>query len=86
MPCLYMTRVVESVASQYDKELKWEKVITQTEGGAKRFLELSSKLGRLLPVPSILVNGRLAFDSIPGPDDLKAFLEQEFMKKRDVSG
>lgn len=86
MPCFYMTRVVESVASQCYKGLKWEKVTTQTKSGAKRFLELSGALGHLLPVPSILINGKLAFASIPSPEELKVFLEQEFMKGRNGPG
>jgi hypothetical protein len=82
MPCFYMARVVESVVSRYGKELKWEKVITKTNIGAKRLFDLSINLGHLLPVPSILVNGRLAFDSIPSAEELKAFLDQELMKRR----
>jgi hypothetical protein len=86
MPCVYMTRVVESVASQYGEDLEWKKVVTKTEGGAKRFLELSDKYGHLLPVPSILVNGTLAFDSRPSPEALKVYLDQKFTKGSSGSG
>jgi protein-disulfide isomerase len=81
-----MTRVVESVASQYEADLKWEKVVTKINDGAKRLFDLSIKLGHLLPVPSILINGKLAFDSIPSPAELKAFLDQELMKRRNNPG
>ncbi len=77
MPCAFMARVVESVASKYDRGLKWEKVVTKTAAGAKRFFELSRVLGRRLPVPSIILNGKIVFDSIPGTEELETLLDRE---------
>jgi predicted thioredoxin/glutaredoxin len=42
--------------------------------GAKRFLMLSKELGRMAPVPSIYIDGKLAFDTTPGSDELKKFI------------
>jgi hypothetical protein len=71
-----MTRVVESVAVDYFDCLRWEKVITKTLEGAGRYQQLSRLLGRPAPVPSIFINGELVFDSTPGPEQLRACLNE----------
>jgi hypothetical protein len=71
-----MTRVVESVAAGYADSLRWQKVITKTLEGARRWQQLSKALGRPAPVPSIFIDGELAFASTPGPEELKAYLDK----------
>jgi hypothetical protein len=71
-----MTRVVESVAVDYSDCLRWRKVVTKTLEGADRYQQLSKALGRPAPVPSIFINGELVFDSTPGPEELKACLNE----------
>ena len=71
-----MARVVESVASVYGKQLFWEKVITKDLMGAKRYLELSRQHGRNLPVPSIIIDGQLAFEITPSQEELKTLLDR----------
>jgi hypothetical protein len=71
-----MTRVVESVAGGYSECLRWRKVITKTLEGAGRYQQLSRSLGRPAPVPSIFINGELAFEITPGPEELKACLDK----------
>ncbi|RJQ85645.1 MAG: hypothetical protein C4519_02980 [Desulfobacteraceae bacterium] len=70
-----MARVVETVAAQYADSVRWEIVVTKRLEGALRHAELSKKLGRPMPVPSIIVNGELAFESIPSVEDLRAYLD-----------
>jgi hypothetical protein len=67
-----MTRVVESVAPEFEDVLTWEKVITKEMAGARRYQEFSKFIGKPAPVPSIAINGRLVFDSTPSTEDLKA--------------
>jgi hypothetical protein len=62
--------VVETVVSDYSDSIRWEIVITKKLEGAVRHAELSKKSGRPMPVPSIIINGELAFKSIPGLTDL----------------
>ncbi len=69
-----MTRVVESVVAEFGKKLMFKKVVTKTTEGAKRYLELVQCTGRQLPVPSIIINNKLAFETIPGVQELKAHL------------
>jgi hypothetical protein len=71
-----MTRVVESVAGEYSECLRWRKVVTKTLEGAGRYQELSRTLGRPAPVPSIFINGDLAFEMTPGPEELRAYLNR----------
>ncbi len=80
-----MTRVVESVAPEFEDVLTWEKVITNELAGAQRYQEFSKLLRRPVPVPSIVINGQLVFETIPGLEELKACIEQ-FRNKPFFSG
>lgn len=71
-----MTRVVESIAPDYEDTLFWEKVITKEKAGARRFIELSKKMGRPAPVPSIFIDGELVFDLTPRQAELTEILDQ----------
>lgn len=77
-----MTRVVAEVAPAYEKTLEWETVITKDLNGARRYAELSQKKGRPLPVPSIIIDGELVFDVIPGVEDLKKYLDGYITSQR----
>jgi hypothetical protein len=70
-----MARVVESIASDYAETLVWEKVITKERKGALRYIELSKKLGRPAPVPSIYIDGELVFEATPRQAELKDYLD-----------
>ena len=76
IPCEYMAKVVEVVAADFGTRIRWEKVVLTRREGALRFDELSEGLGRLAPVPSIFINGCLAFDITPGPDELREHLQR----------
>ena len=76
-----MTRVVESVAADYGDRLFWEKIVTKEMAGAKRYQDFSKSLGRPAPVPSIVIDGQLLFESTPSSEELKACLDR-FLKER----
>jgi hypothetical protein len=71
-----MTRVVESVAPEFEDILSWDKVVTKELGGARRFSEFSKALGRLVPIPSIAIEGELVFETTPGVEELKACIHK----------
>jgi len=71
-----MARVVELVAADYKDSVRWEKVITKDLSGARRFIELSKRLGRPAPVPSIFIDAPLVFDVTPGREKLEKFLDK----------
>jgi hypothetical protein len=56
-------------------------VVTKELGGAKRFSEFSKALGRLVPIPSIVIEGELVFETTPGVEELKACI-LDVIKKR----
>ena len=76
-----MTRVVEQVVPEYADYLTWEKVVTKDPKGARRFNEFSKTLGRLVPIPSIAIEGKLAFKVTPSVEELKACIN-DFLKAR----
>ena len=78
-----MTRVVESVAPEFEDLLTWEKVITKELAGAQRYQEFSKRLGKPVPVPSIAINGQLVFETTPGAEELSACIEK-MIKKPDI--
>ena len=75
-----MTRVVESVAAEFENVLTWEKVVTRDLAGAMRFSEFSKSLGRPAPVPSIVIEGELIFESTPSTEELKACIDRLIKK------
>lgn len=70
-----MARVVEKVALEMKDQLRVAKIVTRTMEGAKRYQELVRCMGKQLPVPSIIINGELAFKTIPGVQELKKYLK-----------
>ena len=75
-----MTRVVETVAPDFENVLSWEKVVTKEMAGALRFGELSKSLGRPAPVPAIFIDGELVFDSTPSQEKLTEVLKEKSVK------
>ena len=71
-----MTRVVEAVAPEYGDRLNWEKIITKELSGAKRYQRFSKSLGRPAPVPCIVIEGELVFETTPGTEQLKACIDR----------
>jgi len=68
--------VVESVAPEFGDSLRCTTVLTKNRQGAKRYRELSAALGRLAPIPSIFLDGELAFDATPGVEELRDRLQR----------
>ena len=77
-----MTRVVESVAPEFEDVLTWEKIVTKDLAGANRFSEFSKALGRPAPVPSIIIEGELVFETTPGIEELKACINRYITKEK----
>ncbi len=73
-----MARVVEVVAAEYADKLRWEIIVTKDLAGAKRYADFSKVLGRPAPVPSIVIEGELVFESTPSTEALKACIDQYF--------
>lgn len=76
IPCVYMAEVVEEAAAKFGGRVRWEKVVLKRRPGAQRYAALSMKAGRVAPIPSIFVNEKLVFDSIPPVEELEEYLEE----------
>ena len=70
-----MARVVEAIKPEFGDTLTVDIIVTKEMKGALRYQEISKALGRPAPVPSIFVEGKLAFDQTPSKETLKAYLE-----------
>ncbi|UCF92392.1 MAG: hypothetical protein JSW39_29690 [Desulfobacterales bacterium] len=62
------------MVQELGESLSYEKIITKEPEGAARYRTISMELGRPAPVPAILIEGKLIFDSTPGQEELKAYL------------
>ena len=76
-----MARLVESVAADYKESVQWENVVTSRLNGARRFMELSDRLGRPAPIPSIFINGELTFRFTPSSGELKKMLDRLILEQ-----
>lgn len=65
------------VAADFGESAVRVEVVTLKEAeGAARYRELRRQAGEHLPVPSVLVEGSLAFATIPEPDELRAVFQK----------
>jgi hypothetical protein len=71
IPCEYAIESVREVAPAFVGLIEWRVVLLKEREGAARYLELAQKLGKNPPIPSILINERVAFERIPGPQLLR---------------
>lgn len=75
-----MTRVVEAVAPEYGDRVGWEKIVTKDLAGARRYQDFSKSLGRPAPVPCIIIENQLVFETTPSTEELKACIDR-FLEK-----
>lgn len=76
MPCEYAIAAVEYVSEDYQGRIQVKIVETKRRKDARRYLELCGRYGALLPVPSILIGGKVVFEGIPGPEELRRSLDE----------
>lgn len=72
--CFYMDEAVRDLLPAYEDYIEYRRVDIVEDSGKKRFLELSISLfGRdavykrlqVAPLPSLFINGKLFFETIP---------------------
>ncbi len=85
LPCFYMDEAVKEVLPKYPNNVEYRRIDIMVGKGKKRFIELSCELFgedavrnhlRLVPVPSLLINGELIFDQIPPQYELVSAIEE----------
>ncbi|MEW6349495.1 MAG: hypothetical protein AB1646_10575 [Thermodesulfobacteriota bacterium] len=75
VPCEYAIAAVEYVCESYPEQVEVRIIETKRASDAQRYLELSRELGRLPPMPSVFIEGRLAFAGIPEPGELGSAID-----------
>ena len=84
IPCEYAIKSVREVAPEFEGRMEWRVVLLKEREGAERYLELTRKLGKNPPIPSILINERVAFERIPGPHLLRTTIERVLQGEKTV--
>ena len=73
MLCDLAIAILEEIQPEFEAgALTWEVVDVGSREGVVRHAELGKICGRLPAVPSLVINERIAFDSIPDMDSLTA--------------
>lgn len=78
----YAINTVDMVAETFGNQIEIQTVIRR--GGLKnamRFMKLCKKAGKLLSVPTILINGDVLFTTVPLPEELTEAIETYLEKK-----
>jgi hypothetical protein len=71
MLCDLAIGILEEIAPQFEKgSLQWKVVDVGSREGVMRHAELGTICKRMPPVPSIVMNERIAFDNIPDMESL----------------
>ncbi len=69
----YAINTVDMIAEKFGDQIEIQTVIRQGDRkNAEHFLELCRRAGRMLQVPTILINGEVAFTSVPHPSELES--------------
>ena len=78
----YAISTVDMIVEIFGDLIEIETVIRQGDRvNAQRFLDLCKRAGKMLPVPTILINGDVAFTSVPHPSELEAVIEEILIQK-----
>lgn len=75
--CDLALAILEEIAPEFDKGvLQWSVVDVGSKEGVTRHAELRKICNRMPAVPSIVINERIAFDSIPDMEALSAAVKK----------
>jgi hypothetical protein len=82
----FAINTVDMIAEKYEGLIDIRTVIRQGDvKDAKYFLALCEKAGKMLTVPTILINGEVIFSTVPHPTELEAAIEKA-LKEKGLSG
>lgn len=72
----YAINTVDMVVAKFGNQVEIQTVVRR-DGlkSAERYLELCRKAGKVLPVPTILINGDVLFKTVPLPGELNSVIE-----------
>lgn len=76
MLCTLAVGVIEELEADRPGCFTWSVVDVSTREGIKRLQELRPSTGRQIPVPGVVVDGEIIFDSIPDMDEFTEWLQE----------
>ena len=76
MLCTLAVGVIEELEADQPGYFTWSVVDVSTREGIKRLQELRPNTGRQIPVPGVVVDGEIIFDSIPDMDEFTERLQE----------
>ena len=78
----YAINTVDMIVDVFGDMIDIQTVIRQgNRENAQRFLDLCSRAGKMLPVPTILIDGDVAFTSVPHPNELEDAIRSVLIQK-----
>jgi hypothetical protein len=78
----FAINTVDMIAEKFEGLIDIRTVIRQgDEKDAKYFLSLCEKAGKMLSVPTILINGKVIFTTVPHPTELEAAIAEALLEK-----
>ncbi len=78
----YAINTVDMIVDVFGDMIDIQTVIRQgNRENAQRFLDLCARAGKMLPVPTILIDGDVAFTSVPHPNELEAAIKAILVRK-----
>jgi hypothetical protein len=80
VPCQYAIAAVKYVWESYKGRIAFKIVETKKPEDAARYFDLCHTYGRPIPIPAIVVSGRLVFDRVPGPEELCQALDAALLE------
>lgn len=81
----YAISTVDFVAEDFPGRVEVRPVVRRgNRENAERFVELCRINGRHLSVPTILIDGRVAFTDVPSPQELREAIEQALEERASV--
>jgi hypothetical protein len=81
----YAINTVDMVAETFGDQIDIQTIVRRGDlKNAMRFLKMCKKAGKLLSVPTIIVNGEVAFTTVPHPDELTSAIEKHLALMRDA--
>jgi hypothetical protein len=78
----FAINTVDMIAEKFEGLIDIRTVIRQgDEKDAKYFMALCERAGKMLTVPTILINGEVIFSTVPHPNELEHAIEEALAKK-----
>ncbi len=80
----YAISVVDMVAQTFGDKIDIQTIVRRGSlKNAMRFLKVCKKAGRMLAVPTILINGDAVFTIVPHPDELTGAIEKYLISEQE---